>query len=115
MPYPDFKLALNPPSDVQGFGLFGTLRKYSYSINTQENSIIIRDGCSNGYVLGSIPATIYLFGMKNPEVAKFTDPIRVRIWQGAGEIAELTTARSPTFQITQGSVSNVSLTSFSGV
>lgn len=115
LPYPDFKLAINPPSDVQGFGLFGTLRKYTYSINTQENSIIIRDACQYGYILGSIPATIYFFGLKNPEVAKNTDPIRIRIWQATGEIAELTTAKSPTFQIVQGSVSNVTLTPLSGV
>jgi hypothetical protein len=111
---PDFRLAVNPPSDVQGFGLFGALRKYSYMINTQDNSVIIRDVCQSSYTLGSIPATIYLFGIKNPEVAKSLDPIRIRIWQGAGEIAELPLAKSPTFQITVGSISGVSLATKGG-
>jgi hypothetical protein len=82
LPYPDFKLTSSTGSltDVQGIGLFGALRQYQYQVNPTDNSIIIKDACSLGPILPIIPATIYILGLKNPDVAKFTDPIRIKIW-----------------------------------
>jgi len=82
LPYPDFKLTstIGSVTDVQGIGLFGALRSYQYQVNPSDNSIIIKDACSLGPVIPTIPATIYILGLKNPDVAKFTDPIRIKIW-----------------------------------
>lgn len=41
LPYPDFNMIEYPPSDVQGFGMFGALRSYQYQIHISTNSIII--------------------------------------------------------------------------
>lgn len=71
---------------------------------------MIKDACSQGYVLPTFPATITLSGMRNPEVGKATDALRIRIWNSRnGDIAELTTAKSPSIQITTGQVSNFNL------
>jgi hypothetical protein len=112
LPYPDFKLTstVGSVTDVQGIGLFGALRSYQYQVNPADNSITIKDACSLGPIIPTIPATIYILGLKNPDVAKFTDPIRIKIWNALnGEVAELTTSRSPTFQITVGEVTDVSV------
>jgi hypothetical protein len=111
LPSPDFKLSQTPISDVQGFGLFGNLRSYQFQVSANENSIVIRDACASNFILPTIPATIYIFGLRNTEVAKQLDPIRIKIWNKLnGEVAELTTANSPTLQITTGSISNFSIT-----
>jgi hypothetical protein len=72
---------------------------------------MIKDACSQGYVLPSIPATIYLVGLRNPEVAKLTEPIRIKLFNNGlnGEVAELTTDRSPRLQIQAGRVTNLTL------
>ena len=111
-PYPDFKLTstVGSVTDVQGIGLFGNLRSHQYQVNPTDNSIIIKDACSLGPIIPNAPAIIYILGLKNPDVAKFTDPIRIKIWNAEnGEVAELTTNRSTTFQITVGKISDVTL------
>jgi hypothetical protein len=97
---------------VQGIGLFGSLRSYQYQINPSDNSILIKDACRQGYILPQIPATIYLMGLRNPEVAKLTEPIRIKLYNNGlqGESAELPVDRSPQFQITTGQVRNLTLT-----
>jgi hypothetical protein len=106
LPYPDFRLTSTSGvlTDVQGIGLFGQLRSYQYQINPSDNSILIKDACSQGYILPQIPATIYLMGLRNPEVAKLTEPIRIKLYTNGlqGEAAELPVDRSPQFQITTG-------------
>ena len=43
-------------------------------------------------------------GLRNPEVAKLTEPIRIKLYTNGlqGEAAELPIDRSPQFQITTG-------------
>lgn len=80
LPYPDFKLQVGSITDVQGIGLFGPLRSFQYQINANDNSILIKDACALNYVLPNTPATIYILGLRNPEVGKLTEPIRIKIW-----------------------------------
>ena len=96
---------------MQGIGLFGQFRSFQYQINPSDNSILIKDACSQGYILPQIPATIYLMGLRNPEVAKLTEPIRIKLYTNGlqGEAAELPVDRSPQFQITTGYVRSLTL------
>ena len=98
-----------------GFGLFGSSRSYSYQINPNDNSILIKDACSQGYVSSRQSAVINLIGLRNPEVSKLTDPIRIKLNNNGlnGEVAELNTDRSPRFQITTGEVTNITMTASS--
>ena len=83
LPYPDFNLALTPVTAIEGFGMFGPLRSFQFRMDLNANSVIITDACQS-YVLQSIPQTIYIYGLSNPEVAKATAPISIEIWDSAG-------------------------------
>lgn len=83
LPYPDFNLVLTPITSVQGvglFGLYGGQRSFQFEVSTNDNSIIISDACSQGFILPTSPATFYLYGLNNPEVSKLLDPISIKIW-----------------------------------
>jgi hypothetical protein len=98
MPYPDYQLSNDDLTSIQAFGLFGTLRTLTYTIDANTNSIAITDACNTYIDLESLPGFIYINGIANPDTVKMSGGLQVEVLDSSnGYIAILETG-GPTLQ-----------------